>query len=154
GGNTVAAFGAGLRADLEAIDSFRRDHHGRVSVEVLELRLPPDLLDTERPEALTDFFTSMQALLEGALRSPFTAFYEPPPGPDWRTTLSALVPFLPGGFKLRTGGLEAAAFPPPEQVATTLVSCARWALPFKATAGLHHPLRHFDADLQTPAHGF
>jgi hypothetical protein len=154
GGDTVAEFSAGLRADLQAIDSFRREHHGRVSVQVLELRLPRELLSAERPEALQDFFTSTQALFEGALRPPLTAYYEVPQGPDWRATLSALVPILPGGFKLRTGGLEAAAFPPPEQVATTLVSCAWWALPFKATAGLHHPLRHYDAALQTPAHGF
>jgi hypothetical protein len=38
--------------------------------------------------------------------------------------------------------------PPSAQVAAFLVACAAARLPFKATAGLHHPLRHRDG------HGF
>ena len=43
--------------------------------------------------------------------------------------------------KIRTGGVTAAQFPRPEQIARFLRECARLDLPFKATAGLHHPLR-------------
>jgi hypothetical protein len=154
GGSTVEEVAEGLRADLQAINTFRKQHHDRASVDVLELRLPADLLKAARPEALHDFFTSTRGMLETELRPPLTAYYEAALGPDWRATLGALLPVIPGGFKLRTGGLEAAAFPTPEQVACALTECARAGRPFKATAGLHHPLRHFDAQLQTPVHGF
>jgi hypothetical protein len=43
--------------------------------------------------------------------------------------------------KIRTGGLVAAAFPDAEHVAAFIAECMRRRLPFKATAGLHHPLR-------------
>ena len=56
--------------------------------------------------------------------------------------------------KIRCGGATAAAVPSPAAVAAFLAGCAARELPFKATAGLHQPLRHHDADLGTDAHGF
>lgn len=43
--------------------------------------------------------------------------------------------------KIRTGGLKAEAIPGPAQVAEFIKACAALNLPFKATAGLHHPIR-------------
>jgi len=43
--------------------------------------------------------------------------------------------------KLRTGGLTPSAIPSPAQVAEFIWDCARARVPFKATAGLHHPIR-------------
>jgi len=43
--------------------------------------------------------------------------------------------------KIRTGGLTAEAIPRAEQVAGFIRACAERRLAFKATAGLHHPLR-------------
>ena len=43
--------------------------------------------------------------------------------------------------KVRTGGLTPSAIPPTEQVAGFIWDCARARVPFKATAGLHHPVR-------------
>jgi hypothetical protein len=58
------------------------------------------------------------------------------------------------GYKLRTGGLERLAFPTPEQVCEVLIACRDSGLPLKFTAGLHHPLRRFDAGVGTHAYGF
>lgn len=47
-----------------------------------------------------------------------------------------------GGFaKVRTGGVTPDAFPSPEVLAEFLCEAARRRLAFKATAGLHHPIR-------------
>jgi hypothetical protein len=153
GGNTAAEFADGLRADLQALAAFSGQHGARVTVDVIELRLPGDVLRPTRPEALATLLESTRASLAAQPKPP-VAYYEAGLGPDWRATLAAVIPLLPGGFKLRCGGLEASAFPTPEEVAAVLTECAHAGRPFKATAGLHHPLRHFDAALQTPVHGF
>ena len=43
--------------------------------------------------------------------------------------------------KLRMGGVVAEAFPPAKAIAGMLQALAERHLPFKATAGLHHPTR-------------
>src|SRR5579862_9407675 len=43
--------------------------------------------------------------------------------------------------KIRTGGLKPEAIPPPVAVAAFIGACASRRLVFKATAGLHHPIR-------------
>lgn len=43
--------------------------------------------------------------------------------------------------KIRTGGVTADAFPEARDIVRFLAACARHGVPFKATAGLHHPLR-------------
>lgn len=43
--------------------------------------------------------------------------------------------------KIRTGGITPDAIPEPERVAEFVRACAERKLAFKATAGLHHPLR-------------
>lgn len=40
--------------------------------------------------------------------------------------------------KVRTGGLQASAFPPPEALLGFIAATLRHQVPFKATAGLHH----------------
>jgi len=58
------------------------------------------------------------------------------------------------GAKARTGGLEAAAFPSSEKLAGFIHECLNLNLMFKLTAGLHHPIRRFDPELNTTMHGF
>lgn len=43
--------------------------------------------------------------------------------------------------KVRTGGVVAEAFPSPSDLARFIFLCAKHQLAFKATAGLHHPIR-------------
>jgi hypothetical protein len=48
----------------------------------------------------------------------------------------------PGAFaKLRTGGLTPESIPPADDIADFLREAASRGVPFKATAGLHHPIR-------------
>ncbi len=58
------------------------------------------------------------------------------------------------GYKLRTGGVTAEAFPTSPQIAKALVTPATHQLPIKFTAGLHHPIRQFRDEVKTKMHGF
>jgi hypothetical protein len=58
------------------------------------------------------------------------------------------------GYKLRTGGVTADAFPTSVQIAAALVTPATHQLPIKFTAGLHHPIRQFRNEVKTKMHGF
>src|SRR6185436_15978516 len=46
-----------------------------------------------------------------------------------------------GRLKVRTGGVTADAFPSAADLARFLRAAVQAGVPFKATAGLHHPLR-------------
>lgn len=183
GGKNPDDFLAGFRADLDAIASFRSRYGARVTVEIIETRLPAgtsaDALAADAVKMLASGGRKSHVDEEkqgagaerdkqgaNAPRSPhsvLTPYFETVFGPDWRPTVGAVIagiaaaprdPRQMPGFKLRCGGLEAAAFPTPEQVAFAVTACRDAGVPLKCTAGLHHPVRRFDAGVQTQMHGF
>jgi hypothetical protein len=179
GGDTMRAFLTGLRSDLEAITQFHQQHEGKATVDVLEVKLPADVLGPKGADAVKQLFLQTALMLDQHAPAKLTPYYEPSLSGDWRALLNHFPPALAtanastattrvinpsappppesghqGGFKLRCGGLEAAAFPSIEQVAAVITACHEHRIPLKATAGLHHPLRRFDASVQTHMHGF
>jgi len=58
------------------------------------------------------------------------------------------------GYKLRTGGVTADAFPSSVQIARALLAPATHQVPIKFTAGLHHPIRQYREEVRTKMHGF
>ena len=120
-----AVIGVALLDDITAVERFNREFAGAVAVEAVEVKAPT-------PDAVR------QAL--AALPPRWIRYVEVPPGAGLPDSLDALKEG--GGFaKLRTGGVTPDAFPGPDAVVDFLEGCARRRLPFKATAGLHHPVR-------------
>jgi hypothetical protein len=79
-------------------------------------------------------------------------FVEVPPGDA--AALEELAAGGRAGAKIRCGGLSAEAFPSDDAVAHFIAECVRLRLPFKATAGLHHPFRTRDEEIGVLQHGF
>jgi hypothetical protein len=168
GGNTAAEFLTGLKNDLQAIADFHRQYEDQAHVDVLEVKLPT----LSAPDAEEQYKQLLWQALElyeihGPMR--IAPFYEISLEGDWRAQLQTVFRAIretednpkicrrrtrPVGFKLRCGGLEAATFPSIAQVAGVITICHEQGIPLKCTAGLHHPLRRFDASVQTEMHGF
>jgi hypothetical protein len=151
--------------DIELINDFEQQQRGRAVVTVLEAKLP-DAPGNVLPPLLRDYWHTKLLRAEPSLvgLANTAIFVEAPMGNHWLARLSAAIEAIAEfntkasgrrlGFKLRCGGLEASAFPATEQVALALALCREMDVPFKATAGLHHPIRRFDASAQTTMHGF
>jgi hypothetical protein len=82
-----------------------------------------------------------------------TGFVEVPRVPGFRGVLDVLIGSGVAA-KARTGGATAAAFPTEAEMAVLIGGCVERGLPFKCTAGLHHPVRHRDRETGLEQHGF
>jgi hypothetical protein len=168
GGASAAEMLTGLRADLELISAFAQQHGRHAAVEACEVRLPAEASHLE-PGALTPSATvehilsETESSLEKANARNVAIFFELPLSREWRSVVNAVVKSLQKyaahagstmGIKVRCGGLEPAGIPTPEQLAGVVACCRDHAVPLKLTAGLHHPLRHYDAGMQATPHGF
>ncbi len=87
-----------------------------------------------------------------------SAFFEI--SPEQAEELLPALRRIGGCAKLRAGGVVEEAFPAVEQIAGFIARCAELGVPFKATAGLHHPLRcirpltYEPHSREAPMHGF
>jgi hypothetical protein len=142
----ATAFLEALGETDAAIRSLAAHNVDLVSISQLEMFLPADADSNVLKEA-------------HSIVGDFPAFWEAPAERAERTiALLAEHNSNTGhpifGYKMRTGGVTADAFPTSAQVAPALVAPATHQVPIKFTAGLHHPLRQYREEVQTKMHGF
>jgi hypothetical protein len=129
----LSAILSGLESDLAAADAFNRLACGAV-IDAIEVRVSTpeeiELVREQQPPGTTAFF-------EIAASSAGELGRDDLPAAGLLRTLGC----IGGCAKLRTGGVVPEAFPAVETIAVFLERCAHLVVPFKATAGLHHPLR-------------
>jgi len=154
GGKDVDDFFANLNQDISDIRAFR-DAHSSASIDVYETALPAS--------SLTDKFSANDVVTRAAdalNKNGIAVFFEAPFDNDWESRAEKLIRALRKvkdkhvGFKLRTGGVTADAFPSPEQIAWAIVEVRESGIPLKCTAGLHHPIRHYNESVQAKMYGF
>jgi hypothetical protein len=116
--------GADLAGAGRVIRAFNASHRGRFLVDVVECQpMSPGRIATA------------VGVLPGELR----IFVEAPLVDDPRATLVEIA--AAGAWvKMRTGGVTTGSIPATFQVARLIARTAEVRIPFKATAGLHHPL--------------
>src|SRR5262249_19461463 len=155
GGSNHDEFLAALCDDLGAVAAFRQHHGAAVEVDVLEARLPADVLGADRYDEALRLLGAAARVIDEAGPPALKPFYEMPLREGWQIEVEELMEVLDedaaaadetprprcgqAGFKLRCGGAEASAFPSAEQVAWTLVNALDREVPLKFTAGGDHP---------------
>ncbi len=141
--------------------AFNARHPGRTTCDRFELRLPAALAsDTD---ALAGALLDLDATyLGGAGTGPRAALEVPfMDAPDSVAPAAAAVAEANGqagrpafALKLRCGGVTPDLVPDVETLAEALAEVVRAGVPFKATAGLHHPLPNHDDAVGARMHGF
>lgn len=139
GWRVSALIGSGWESDLEQVARFNGEAGGNYVVDSVEFA--PGLHDKvdHLPGELSAYFELPLDVSAGCLRE-----------------------ISPKGFraKARTGGIKPEAVPSAESLAGFVVNCTAARIPFKATAGLHHPIRSLHALTYEPnavraeMHGF
>lgn len=134
----------------------------RLALVAAEIKLPADALaDLSNLEYLLAELIVAFDLAPAARGA--RVFFELPRVEPWERTVVEAADALDrlpdeqrraAGLKIRTGGTEPAAFPSPQDVAAFVVICRDYDVTWKATAGLHHPLRHLNAGAGCRMHGF
>ncbi len=155
GGKDSAEFSQNIKTDLQDVQRFSSTHGAQVRVDMLEVNLPFEVFGDQY---------SLNALVKQTADlfniNGLTVFFEASLGEDWHARADSLFYALRKvkdkhvGFKLRTGGVTADAFLPTEQLAWAIVEARDSGVPLKCTAGLHHPIRHFNQSVQTKMNGF
>lgn len=128
--------------DLERIEAFNDAHalegQGAAIVDTIELK--------------AENGSEIDSVLE-LLDDDIFPYFELNPSGDIRGALAALAG-LDGGVKIRTGGVTPDLHPSPSDTAKFIDACCTADVPFKATAGLHHPLRHYAETVGAKQFGF
>ncbi len=131
-----------LTATLRQIDIFNQNFSGSAVIDTIEARAE-----------------TAKQIKEAYLSSRVSTYFEIPLDSQLPEQISALA-LTRQRAKIRTGGSTQEAFPPIDELIKFLRVCIAANVPFKATAGLHHPLRvvkplSYEPDAPTGAmHGF
>lgn len=163
GGKDTEEFLENLNLDIADVRSFCEMHDGHVNADMFEVALPAS--------SLTDKFAANDVVTRAAEmlnKNGITVFFEAPFdaassklfSEEWEGRVQKMTRALRKvkdkhvGLKLRTGGVTSEAFPSPEQIAWVITEVREAGVPMKCTAGLHHPIRHFNSSVNTKMHGF
>ncbi|MCA9276344.1 MAG: hypothetical protein KDA29_09990 [Phycisphaerales bacterium] len=122
-----------LEENLERIYAFNERHdsetNGLAMVDALEMKIGS-------PSEIDDLLDTIPEMIVPAFELPKEVIF----GGDPRGFVAAMAG-TGAVAKIRCGGVTSDLFPSSADIARFIVACHRADVPFKATAGLHHPLR-------------
>ena len=127
--------GDDFHRDLETIDAFNAEFSAVAHIDTLEGKFTA-------PDAIVN--------VASAVGGRFALFAEVPIDRDPLPLIQAIAA-AGVNAKIRTGGVTPEVFPAAADIVRFMRRCAELHVPFKATAGLHHPLRVISAHFRRTA---
>ena len=137
--------GEDVQITIRSMNEFNRKHSERVVCDLLEVKA-----------ATVSKIENTMASLPKAI----TPYFEVSPTARTFVDLVATLGIKKLRAKIRTGGTTREEFPPTRDIIRFVRTCMAANVPFKATAGLHHPIRCFKPLTYSPSapqgtmHGF
>ncbi|MDD5363599.1 MAG: hypothetical protein PHN88_15865 [Ignavibacteria bacterium] len=158
----VKDFLISFRKDLEKVKKISEEYPGKVVADTFEFKLPAELNGKFGTHAVKKMLEEINDVLTWSGLLGARIFVEPPIDNNYNSVFRKLAEASAdsnhkgsrAGLKLRTGGITQESFPSVEQIASALDACKQNKIPFKATAGLHHPVRHQNENAGLKMHGF
>lgn len=168
GTDTLTEFDEELNRITDFCKKFNRHHGDRVTTDILEIKLPKEAALSEDVELLRKVLDKTAEAVDTSSETPRYVFYEGYFVESWKKDIPAILEAIAAhneeinsktnyayaGFKLRCGGVEASMFPDIEELAFSIKRAREHNVAMKCTAGLHHPVRHYNDSVQTKMHGF
>lgn len=141
-----------LRNHWRKISEFNMAHVGQLEIDALEVAV----------DDVADILELASSLNQSRISPHTEVFVEVPYQTNCQQHLALLAQAkgIAWRAKIRTGGISADLFPTAEQVVSFIIAACQANIAFKATAGLHHPLRaehpiSYEIDCnQVVMHGF
>jgi hypothetical protein len=154
------AFSVIVDPNVDALETVGAARRRGVRVGALEIPLAKTVSPQRESLSADEILDAIGALgadlcVQGLDELP--AYLEIPRSSPWRGLLSETLDTLARlelQAKIRCGGVTADAFPTIEELAIFIGTAVAANVPFKATAGLHHPVRRHDAATGFTMHGF
>ncbi len=165
---TVEEFVEEINAVINFCTAFCEAHSGSVSTDMLEVKLPPEVVHSQNVSSLKKLMDDTAEQLQAFRFAPNVIFYEGLFDKNWRDDNEAIIQAIEfhnsefssdknyqfAAYKIRCGGVKKELFPSIEQLAFILNTARRNGVALKGTAGLHHPVRHYSDEVNTEMHGF
>lgn len=158
-GDTIEAFNKNFDADLASISDFIKANGKIAGIDAFEVRLPKEILEREDSDDMLDMMIGVSDRLEKTAGKTVPVFYEAALDEKYESQIIRVVESIASlrkncGYKLRTGGTEPSAFPAAGLIAFAIMTCCEFGVPMKCTAGLHHPVKHYNEGVKADMHGF
>ncbi|CAN5456140.1 hypothetical protein BH10BAC5_BH10BAC5_09990 [soil metagenome] len=166
GGKNYELFFDNFYRDIRNILEFNKKNPVHFITNTYEVKLPAEFSNPIYRSRLKELIGYVNFIFEDELRYEMNVFYEGFPNADsgfLELFSDALKEYntsktdngkVKAGIKMRTGGIEAAAFPASDEIAEILKAANDKQIPFKATAGLHHPIKKYNESVSSDMHGF
>ncbi len=165
---TIDEFDEEIEEVLACCTEFCEAHFGSVTTEMMEIKLPEEAVFSQNVDLLKNLMDETAERLSKSRLTPSFIFYEGSFSNHWKKNNKAIIKAVSthndetfqvknyhfAAYKIRCGGVKAELFPSVEQVAFFLNTAQNNNVAIKGTAGLHHPVRHYEDEVQTKMHGF
>jgi len=144
--------------DVSLISGFNSRYSGKINIDAFETRLPDDVFSIKGDDVSYDMIRLASDKLVEINGEVLPLFLESLPDENLPALADSISKHNKSGgksaYKLRTGGVAAASFQTSGKIAFAIKTCVDREVPMKCTAGLHHPVRHYNESVKTKMHGF